>query len=388
MGQRIPADTLGSRGSRLMAPRVAHVVRRFGGVTEPFIAARIRADAGRELWAERLDAPADGMIVERVEVPWLRPGTAGDRLFHRVPSIGPPLAGAYADLERRRAPDVIHAHYLTTGWLIADRTRAPLVVSAYGFDATALGRRSAWRRAYARLARRVSAVVVEGPYMAGTLESLGFDRARVHIVPIAAALTEVAFRSPEPVGQRIRLVSCGRLVPKKGHELAIRAFAEAGLPANSTLTIVGDGPLRAALAELVARLGLKSSVELAGPLDRAAWLDQLRAHDLLVAASVTAPNGDQEGGAPTTILDAQAAGVPVVASRHCDIPFLVRDEATGYLAPEGSVSGLRDTLRRAVAGQADWPRIAAAARAQITQRHTDEIAAGMLQAIHLGVAAR
>ena len=51
---------------------------------------------------------------------------------------------------------------------------------------------------------------------------------------------------------------------------------------------------------------------------------------------MTARNGDTEGGAPTTILDAQAVGTIVVGSTHADIPFLVEDGVTGFLADEGS----------------------------------------------------
>jgi colanic acid/amylovoran biosynthesis glycosyltransferase len=262
------------------------------------------------------------------------------------------------------------------------------VVSTYGFDATVMARRARWRQAYGELARRAAAIVVEGPHMAQTVALLGFDPAAIHVVPIAAALASIPFRIPRFEGDGVRLITCGRLVPKKGHALAIEGFAAAELPPNSTLTIVGDGPLRHSLEALVARLGLRREVTFAGALSRPDWVAALAQHDLFVAPSITAPNGDQEGGAPTTILDAQAAGVPVVGSTHADIPFLVADGVTGYLFPEGSVVGLSGALRQAVSGQAIWPRIAGAARDQVMARHTDEAAARLLRAIHAGAARR
>jgi len=369
-------------------PLVAHVVRRFGGVTEPFIATRIRADVRRELWTERLERPPADTPTERVVVPWLRPGTVGDRLFHRLPAIGPPLASGYARLERSRSPDVLHAHYLTTGWLVGRRTKTPLVVSTYGFDATVMARRARWRGAYGELARRAAGVVVEGPHMAQTVALLGFDPAAIHVVPIAAALAEIPFRMPQSPRDGVRLITCGRLVPKKGHALAIEGFAAAKLPPTSTLTIVGDGPLRQSLEALVARLGLRREVRFAGTLSRGDWVAALTQHDLFLAPSITAPNGDQEGGAPTTILDAQAAGVPVVGSTHADIPFLVADGITGYLSAEGSVVDLTRALQEAVSAPEQWPRIAEAARDQVMARHTDEAAAKLLRAIHAGAARR
>jgi colanic acid/amylovoran biosynthesis glycosyltransferase len=369
--------------------RVAHVVRRFGGLTEPFIATRLATDLGAaELWTERLDTSAPAVATMRVRVPWIAPGTAGDRIFHRIPWVGPILARPYAKVERRRKPDVIHAHYLTTGYLIGRRTRAPLVVSAYGFDATVLGRQILWRHAYRELARRASAVIVEGPHMAETVGSLGFHPGRVHVVPIAAALGEVAYRAPDGEPGPVRLVSCGRLVEKKGHHIAIAAFAAAGLPAGSHLTIVGDGPRGRELAALARSLGVTDCVSMVGALDRAAWLDRLRQSDLLIAASVTAGNGDQEGGAPTTILDAQASGVPVVGSTHCDIPFLVADGVTGYLGPEGSADGIAAAMLRAMNDRRRWAVVAANARRQIEARHTDEAAARLLADVHHRVAGR
>jgi colanic acid/amylovoran biosynthesis glycosyltransferase len=262
------------------------------------------------------------------------------------------------------------------------------VVSTYGFDATVMARRARWRRAYGELARRAAGVIVEGPHMAQTVAMLGFDPAAIHVVPIAAALAEIPFRIPGFRGDGVRLITCGRLVPKKGHALAIEAFAAAGLPPSSTLTIVGDGPLRHSLETLVARLGLRPKVTFAGALSRLEWVAALAQHDLFLAPSITAPNGDQEGGAPTTILDAQAAGVPVVGSTHADIPFLVADGITGYLFPEGSVVGLSRVLRQAKSAQAEWPRIADAARNQVMARHTDEAAARLLRAVHAGAARR
>jgi colanic acid/amylovoran biosynthesis glycosyltransferase len=63
-------------------------------------------------------------------------------------------------------------------------------------------------------------------------------------------------------------------------------------------------------------------------------------HHLLLAPSVTASDGDVEGGAPVTLIEAQATGLPVVSTFHCDIPEVVVDGKTGLLAPERDVSEL------------------------------------------------
>ena len=368
--------------------RVAHVVRRFGGLTEPFILERVVGDRdAAELWTERLDQSVPGLPVRIVRVPLITPGSIGDRIFHRLPAIGPFLAGKYTAAERASPPDVIHAHYLTTGWLVGRRTTSPLVVSTYGFDATAMPRRSGWRAAFRALRERASAVLAEGPFMRQTLVGLGFDPARVRVVPIAAGFERLSYRDPKPPEGGLRIMSCGRLVEKKGHDGAIRAFAAAGLPSGSRLDIVGAGPMLAPLMRLVTQLGLEGDVRFVGSLDRRSYLDHLATMDLMVAASRTARNGDSEGGAPTTILDAQSIGVPVVGSDHCDIPFLIEDGVTGYLAAEGDDRALAGALRRASDDRDRWRLIARAGRAQVDRRHSGALVAGLVQAIHAEAAA-
>lgn len=367
-----------------MTLRVAHVVRHYGGLTEPFIADRVDHDLDNaELWSERMGGEATwSRAFRHVSVPFLRPGTIGDRVFHRFPALGPPLAGHYRALERAHRPEVIHAHYLTTGWLVGSRTRAPLVVSTYGFDAYVMPRRSAWRQAIRELQQRAAVVVAEGPFMFSTLLNLGFRRDQVEVVPISAGFERLRFQEHSVPEGPIRVVSCGRLVEKKGHDLAIRAFAAAELPEGSSLEIVGSGPCQEQLRDLIQELGLGASVHMVGSLAREAWLDRLSTSDVLVAASRQAANGDSEGGAPTTLLDAQASGVTVVGSTHADIPFLVEEGVTGYLGPEGDVNGLAAALSRALTDRPRWPTIRRTARQQVDERHATQAVVRALQAIH------
>jgi colanic acid/amylovoran biosynthesis glycosyltransferase len=365
--------------------RVAHVVRDYGGITEPFIESRVMAsaDAG-ELWYESAKSTPpirSRQIVRR----WMRPGSVGDLLFHRVPAIGRIGAGAYGRAEELSRPDVVHAHYLTTGFLLSIATVAPLVVSAYGFDLGVLSRRQAWRQAIAHLASRVSALFVEGPYMRRSAIEVGFDPRAVVVIPISAGLDRLPFvrpshRRPLDGDAPIRVVVCGRFVEKKGHDIALEAFDQVytGLPAGSALEIIGDGPLRSELMRGSARLASAKAIEFKGLLRRTEYLARLASADLLLVGSRTARNGDTEGGAPTTILDAHALGVPVVATGHADIPFLVREGRTGYLAAEGDSMSLSNALLRALRDRQTWDMVALEARRQVDHRHSDRAVATSL----------
>jgi hypothetical protein len=196
--------------------RVAHVARRYGALTEPFIAQRVASSGERcELWYERLDSVSP-VPTRHIRVPALKPGGLGDRLFHHFPAFAPALARSYQRAERRYAPSLIHAHYLTTGYLVGMTTQAPLVVSAYGFDVSIIPQRRSWRPALNKLVERASVVLVEGPQMRDRVLRLGFSPEAVVVVPIAAQLDGVQYRDPsEPVGP-LRIAICGRLVEKKG----------------------------------------------------------------------------------------------------------------------------------------------------------------------------
>jgi colanic acid/amylovoran biosynthesis glycosyltransferase len=84
---------------------------------------------------------------------------------------------------------------------------------------------------------------------------------------------------------------------------------------------------------------------------------------------VTAADGDAEGGAPVTVIEAQAAGVPVAATFHCDIPMIVKNGETGLLCKERDVAALAANLKNLV-GDADLRnKMGAAASARAAQNH-------------------
>ena len=276
---------------------------------------------------------------------------------------------------------MIHAHYLTSGYL-ARSAGVPLVVSTYGFDVSVMARRRLWRRAFRALARG-SAVLVEGPHMRETVVSLGFPAERVRVVPIAVGHEHLPFTAPDPPGAPgPRLLVAGRFVEKKGIAIAIQALD--GLrrrwPA-ATLEIVGSGRLEDELRAQARSSAAAAAITFLGSLPRALYLERLAEVDLLLAPSLTARNGDSEGGAPTTILDAQAVGTVVVGSTHADIPFLVEEGRTGFLAPANDVEGLVQAIDRALEASDRWREIAAAARSVIAVRHDDaSLARGLEEA--------
>jgi glycosyltransferase involved in cell wall biosynthesis len=112
-------------------------------------------------------------------------------------------------------------------------------------------------------------------------------------------------------------------------------------------TIIGNGPMKSELSATVNNLQLNDIVTFIGHIPHADIRSQYANADLLVAPSIIAPDGDRDG-LPNVILEAMAAGVPVVASRLSGIPEAVRNEETGLLVPPGDEARLAGAVQRMV----------------------------------------
>jgi glycosyltransferase involved in cell wall biosynthesis len=148
-------------------------------------------------------------------------------------------------------------------------------------------------------------------------------------------------------GRPPRVLSVGRLKAPKDFATLLAAFARLGVPYRAA--IVGDGPERAALEAAAAT----AQVELLG--ERGDVPEQLAASDVFVLSS-------RSEGMPMSILEAMAAGLPVVASAVGGIPEIVRDGATGLLVPPGDADALAAALGRLLDDDGLRRRLGAAGR--------------------------
>lgn len=163
----------------------------------------------------------------------------------------------------------------------------------------------------------------------------------------------------------LRLIAIGTLHEVKGQSHlveACRLLRERGVVASCG--IVGDGPDRPALARQIADAGLEGSVTLLGQLTETAVIDALHGADVLVAPSVPTRRGKREG-IPVVLMEAMAAGLPVVASRLSGIPELVEDGVSGILVPPADPSSLATALAELAADPDRRRRMGAAGRAAV-----------------------
>lgn len=144
----------------------------------------------------------------------------------------------------------------------------------------------------------------------------------------------------------LRIVCVSRLEPVKGHaELieACRLLQERGV--EFECHFVGDGELRSAIEEQIARSGLRDKIILHGAGTHKEVVEQLLKADVFVLATVVAASGKREG-LPNVLKEAMACGLPVVASKLSGIPELVEDGVSGFLLAPKDTEALATALQR------------------------------------------
>jgi colanic acid/amylovoran biosynthesis glycosyltransferase len=161
---------------------------------------------------------------------------------------------------------------------------------------------------------------------------------------------------------------------KKGHIYTLKAFHSAlnNCPGMS-LTLVGNGEamIQKALFDYITLHQLQDKVKIIHEIDFNELHPFLSGFDVFIHPSCYSESRDCEGGAPVVLLDAQACGLPVIATTHCDIPDEVADKKTGLLTPEKDVAALANSIYTFYKMQADeFSRFSLSARKHVEDNYS------------------
>lgn len=218
---------------------------------------------------------------------------------------------------------------------------------------------------YARLAERGDLfLAISDSYNRRKLVEFGFDKNRIVTHRIGVAVGAIPFAIREPAGAEFRILTVARLDPEKGLDYGIRAVAELiGKNPGRRITyrIIGDGVRREALHALIAELGLANHVSLLGPKPTKAVIEHmLDSHAFLLPSLAE--------GTPTVLLEAQATGLPVIATDVGGVRDIVRDGVAGFVVPARDVWALVARLQHLLDSPESWARLGEAGR-QFVERH-------------------
>jgi glycosyltransferase involved in cell wall biosynthesis len=250
----------------------------------------------------------------------------------------PALLASFVRAARGVDADLLHAHWLPSGW-VAARTGKPYVVQVWGTDVELARRAPSLAQ---RVLRGARLVIAASAALAESAQALG--AADVRVIPTGVDL-------PPEVGEEAtppEVLYAGRLSPEKGVEDLVEAAA------GMKLVVAGDGPLRAGVP---AALGFVPHDE----------LDRLYAR----AAVVACPS--RREGFGVACLEAMAHARPVVATGVGGLLDLVVDGETGLVVPPRDPAALRAALERLLADGELRRRLGAAGRERARERFSWDV---------------
>jgi glycosyltransferase involved in cell wall biosynthesis len=198
--------------------------------------------------------------------------------------------------------------------------------------------------------------------------SRGAPPERVHVIPVGIVPELYLPATSAPVDPPL-ICQAARFVEKKGLLDSVRVFARVRARCPSAqLVLAGDGPLRAVVEAEVRRLGLDSACRFAGLLSHRETIELLRSAHVYLHPARTGADGNQEG-TPAIVIEAQAVGLPVVATRSGAIPDIVEHGRTGLLAEEGNIDEITGAVLAVLDDFEAGRRIGGTAREVALNRH-------------------
>ena len=239
--------------------------------------------------------------------------------------------------------DVVFAEYGTTAQKILPVCRElhlPLLVHFHGYDASNYQVLSDYNN-FKEVFEYAQYVVVVSKKMFKDFIELGCPQEKL-IYNVYGPRKE--FLEIKPQFLLEQFIAVGRFVNKKSPYYLILSFIEVVKEyPGAKLVIAGDGELRETCLNLIKYYKLERNVILPGVINIKELINYLNTSLAFVQHSVTAGNGDAEG-TPVSILEASAAGLPVISTNHAGIPDVVENGKTGLLVEEHDVQGMAECM--------------------------------------------
>ncbi len=304
---------------------------------------------------------------------------------------------------RKLGPGILHSHFGPVGWKNHKVLRLfnahnvkqmKHIVTFYGQDVDHLPKvNPKWRSRYRDMFRHIDLVLCEGPFMAEKVVSLGCPENRVAVHRLGVDLDAIPYqpRSLEE-NEPVKILMAAAFRPKKGFQYGLKALEKLAGRFDFRITLVGDETGDEVSAEekkkilkytadskLADRITLKGFIT-AGDLTRLA-LD----HHIYLAPSLTADDGDSEGGAPVSLIEMAASGMPAVSSNHCDIPQVIKHGTNGLLSEERDADSLAQHLEYLIRHPEKWKEFGSKSRRHIESQFNASVQGQRLAEIYRNV---
>lgn len=279
-------------------------------------------------------------------------------------------------IANHKKANIMHSHFGYTGWryaFAAKQAGLKHIVTFYGVDVSRLPKGNpVWLKRYREMFSLVDCVLCEGSYMADSVIKLGCPEHKVRVHHLGVRVHKISYRRPQQwsPSEPLRVLIAASFREKKGIPYALKALALLQKKLPLEITIIGDAGQNSQaekrrIIATIEKYNLCSKVRLLGYQPFAVMLKQAYNHHIFLSPSITASDGDTEGGAPVSIIEMAASGMPIVSTKHCDIPEVIENGVTGLLAEERDVNGLFEHLQWLVNHPDKWRTMTKAARRHV-----------------------
>lgn len=270
------------------------------------------------------------------------------------------MVGKLMNIIKKEEIDLVHARSRTpafSAFFASFLTKVPFITTCHGYYSNHI---------FSRVMGWGKFVIVASNVVARhMIKDFGVPRERIRLIPRGVDLEKFSYREPAatPTPKQYTIGIIGRITPIKGHVYLIRAISKvARLMPNIKVLIIGDGPVskpkyRQELEMMVRRLSLSKHIHFLG--ERHDIPQQLTKLDLLVMPSI----GEETFG--RVIIEAQARGVPVIATRVGGIIDIIKDGENGILVPPKDWHSLSGAIISLLKDRSLRERLSKAGRANI-----------------------
>ncbi|BAU66897.1 group 1 glycosyltransferase [Stanieria sp. NIES-3757] len=308
------------------------------------------------------------------------------------------------EIAKKKQSEIVHSHFghlACSDINTAKKANLKQIVTFYGYDVNCLPNSNPiWIKKYQKLFANVERVLCEGPHMGRCIVNLGCPPEKVIVHHLGVKINQIDYQPrtwnrEEP----LRILMAASFIEKKGFPDGLEALGILQHEIPLEVTIIGDASQsnpknrkiqsqieKEKILATIDKYKLSKKVRLLGYQPYSVFFEEAYKHHIFLSPSITASDGDTEGGAPVSIIEMAATGMPIVSTTHCDIPEVIKHGITGLLAPERDVAELVNHLRWYINHSTQWAKMLDAGRKHIETEYDAQTQGQKLAEIYQDVA--